>query len=166
MGIPVWATAMDFYTVLSSNTFRYAIFPAAAVFAGVYVKYETRKQRFRREDFAVGPQLMLSACFMLTGVAISKALVLNTTKQKLASVTPDNFSTTEQLHANALQLSRELNATLLMLLCVGFLLWGICSLVRSWGWKTRTQLRPWLGIMLPLVFGFLTLIAVMTQVGQ
>lgn len=143
---------------LASAEFRYGVFPILSIGLGVWVKYVSRNDRyavFKKEDLAVGLELILSAWLIFIILTADRARSLVTTLQ---ATTVD--STKAAALSNKLAMAGWINLALLLAL------WGISTLVRKLGWSSETELRPVLGIALPLVMGALALLAVMAEATQ
>ena len=155
---------------ISSGWFRYGIFPAVSAIAGILLKCAARNDQyafFKKEDMAVGPQMMLSAALTFVVVNTDRAHNLVVTnaalKQALGASTIDRTKVTA-LQAEAVSLSQKLMGSAWLLLSLVLLLWGVTTVVKRWGWKTESELYPFLGIGLPLALGVLSLVTVMTAV--
>lgn len=153
--------------LLTSSVFRYVMFPAMTAIMGVAVKYVTRNDRFaqfKKEDMAIGLELILIACLMYVVLTTDRAIDLKDTNNALASVlkaipVDQAKASALQTSANALSEKIDLAGWIILLMVIG--LWSISTIVRKWGWASATELKPIIGIALPLVFGFLALILVM-----
>lgn len=152
---------------LASPFFRYAIFPLGSAALGVAVKCVTRNDRytaFRKEDIAVGLELMLSSCLMFVVLTTDRALALLEANRQLANIL--KAASIDSAKAAAAQASVQLLSGRLAfagwIIAVMFLaLWSVSTLVRKWGWQSETEMKPVVGIALPLGFGILALVAVM-----
>ena len=108
------------------------------------------KQAFRKEDFAVGVQLIQTACLSFLLLVTQKAVQLHskitaeppTPKHDLAPVA--NF-----LAFSALRLAFML-----------FVLFGMTSFVRRKGWKNKDEMEVLQGIALPIAAGIFCLYTV------
>lgn len=156
---------------LSSGWFRYAIFPLVSAFAGIFLKCATRNDQyafFKKEDMAVGPQLILTAALTFVVVTTDRAhnlVIANSALRKaLAAKTIDRTAVTS-LQSDAAHLSQKLIGSAWLLLSLVLLLWMITTVVKRWGWKNEAELNPVRGIALPLLLGVSSLIVVM-MVGQ
>jgi hypothetical protein len=70
---------------LASPFFRYALFPIGSAVLGIAVKCVTRNDRyisFRKEDLAVGLELMLTAGLMFVVLTTDRALALLETEAR------------------------------------------------------------------------------------
>ena len=155
---------------ISSAWFRYGIFPLVSALAGILLKCAARNDQyafFKKEDMAVGPQLMLTAALTFVVVSTDRAhalVVANAAlKSALNSATIDRTELTA-LQGDAANLSQKLMGSAWLLLALVLLLWGVTTIVKRWGWKTESELYPFLGIGLPLALGVLSLVTVMTVV--
>ncbi|MDX6528133.1 MAG: hypothetical protein QOH41_423 [Blastocatellia bacterium] len=154
-------------TFLASPIFRYALFPVGSAILGVAVKCVTRNDRyasFRKEDMAVGLELMLTACLLFVVLTTDRALALLQANRQLARVlatTPIDSTNAAALQAQVQLLSGRLALAGWMIALLFLGLWSVSTLVRKWGWKSETEMTPLIGIAIPLGFGILALIAVM-----
>lgn len=157
---------------LASPFFRYALFPVGSAVLGVAVKCVTRNDRytsFRKEDVAVGLELMLTAGLMFVVLTTDRALALLEANRQLAQVlaaSPIDAARAAALQGQVQLLSGRLALAgwVIALLFLG--LWSVSTLVRKWGWKSETEMTPLVGIAIPLGFGILALIAVMAGAVQ
>jgi len=157
---------------LGSAFFRYALFPIGSAALGVAVKCVTRNDRytsFRKEDIAVGLELMLTACLMFVVLTTDRALALQEANRQLAQTlkaAPISPQTTATLQAQVQLLSGKLALAGWVIALMFLGLWSVSTIVRKWGWQTETDMRPVAGIAIPLGFGILALVAVMAGAVQ
>ena len=152
---------------LSSDAFRYAVFPLVGAFLGIGIKHVSRNDRyakFRKEDLAVGIELLLTACLTYVAITSDRAVALLEANKALALVVGQ--ASVDRSRAAELQKSiQDLSAHMAMsgwVIALIFLgLWSVSSVVRLWGWKNETELHSATGVALPLALGVLGLIAVM-----
>jgi len=155
---------------LASPIFRYALFPLGSAALGVAVKCVTRNDRytsFRKEDIAVGIELMLTACLMFVLITTDRALALLKANRRLAECLSSGnttSATTVQTEVQHLSGRLALAGWVIALLFLG--LWSVSTIVRKWGWKSETEMMPLTGIAIPLGLGILALIAVMAGAVQ
>ena len=145
--------------------FRYGVFPGISAGSGVILKCVTRNDRyafFKKEDMAVGPQIILTSVLTYVVVITDRAHQILNATTSLA-----NSPSSEQrdiLQKTLTDLSQQMLGSGWVLLGVFLMLWGITVVVKRWGWENETQLRPWRGIALPLTLGVFVLIIVMIEV--
>jgi len=157
---------------LASATFRYALFPIGSAVLGIAVKCVTRNDQytaFRKEDVAIGLELMLTACLMFVVLTTDRALALLEATRQLAETLkalPLDVSkaATLQLQVETLSGRVALAGWIIALMFLG--LWSTSTIVRKWGWKSETDMTRFAGIAVPLVFGIFALIAVMAGAVQ
>jgi hypothetical protein len=157
---------------LASPFFRYAVFPTGSAALGVAVKCVTRNDRyttFRKEDIAVGLDLILTACLMFVALTTDRALSLVEVNRELANAI--KAQPVDTIRAAALELQVSLLSGRIAVagwtIALMFLgLWSTSTIVRKWGWQSETEMRPWAGIAIPLFFGILALVAVMAGAVQ
>jgi hypothetical protein len=157
--------------ILSNPLFRYAAFPIGSALLGVYVKYVTRNDqyaKFRKEDLAVGLELILTALLLFVAATTDQAIALRTRNQELAAVIasqPSDLTQIAKLQTETQAISQRLGRSGWTVLGFIFLLWGGSTLVRKWGWRSSDDLHPVRGIAMPLAAGILALFAAMAGLG-
>lgn len=161
-----WLSGIRFEEILTSSSFRYFLFPLGSAFLGVFVKHASRNDqysKFRKEDLAVGLQLMLTACLMVVVVTTDRSVALvkaNTALTQILSSQPVNQSAAIELQKEVQHISSQLTSAGWWITIMFFGLWSMCTIVRQWGWKSETEMTAIVGIALPLAFGILCLITV------
>lgn len=154
----------------SSPGFRYGAFPVISAVAGVLLKCATRNDQFvffKKEDMAVGPQLMLTAAltFIIVSTDKARALVAVTAQSQQALLQkPVDTPKLLALQTEITRLSQAMMNSAWVLFGLVLLLWGTVTLVKRWGWETETELRRIRGIGIPLGMGVFSLGAVMMVV--
>ncbi|TAJ69010.1 MAG: hypothetical protein EPO51_26175 [Phenylobacterium sp.] len=157
---------------LGGPTFRYVIFPAFSAGSGILLKCATRHDSyafFRKEDMAVGPQLMLTAALTYVIITTDRARELSRINDQLkATLTIKPLQTQQigELQAAAYAASQPITLAAWLLLCLMLLLWGTVTIVKRWGWQSEAELKPMLGIALPLGLGVLSLMIVLKAAGR
>ncbi len=155
--------------ILTSTFFRYVAFPVGSAGFGVLVKYVSRNDKyakFTKEDLFIGLELVLTACLMYVVLTTDRAIQLKAANENLAAALAANPF--EQADAARLQATIEslsdridLAGWVILLMFVG--LWSVSTIVRKWGWASETEMKPVVGIALPLAFGVLALLLVMSE---
>src|SRR5204863_525307 len=119
---------MSLEDVISSAWFRYGIFPVVSTVVGMLLKCATRNDQyafFKKEDMAVGPQMMLTAALTFVVVSTDRAhsLVLANAalKQQLAAANVDRAKLIA-VQTDAAQLSQKLMGSAWLLLSLVLLL--------------------------------------------
>jgi hypothetical protein len=138
------------------GAFRLIVALASAAL-GVWIKSEMRhpdKQKFKWEDFAVGIQLMQTACVSFLTLMTQKAVQLNTVVT--ANLAAPNGPTDAQRLSTFLAFSSVQLAFMLIFL------FGITSMVRRKGWKTPNEMNV-KGIAIPFAAGLICLYAVIQE---
>jgi hypothetical protein len=151
---------------LSSYLFRYLVFPIVSALVGIYVKFVTRNDQYRtftKEDIAIGLDLMLTAFLLFLALTSDQSLALTAVHHDMMAASkghPDQF---QKLQAQADAITHFLTKSgwIIFLMCLG--LWSASTFIRKWGWQSETELHPILGIAVPIVFGVVFLIAVMSE---
>jgi hypothetical protein len=153
---------------LGGSIFRYGVFPLLSAGAGILLRCATRNDQYaflKKEDTAVGPQLMLTAILTYVVLTTDRARDLVEVNRQLSDalkVQPLDQSKVNALQTGAYTLSEHMMsaAWTLVVLIVG--LWAVTVIVKRWGWIDEAQLKPTTGIALPLVLGVASLMYVMT----
>ena len=150
--------------ILTSWYFINIGIPLIAAAAGIYVRVVSRKDeelKLKSDDLAIGFDIALGAVFvfLVKMVSVSAALLALPTNQ------------------NPLQadLKSKVISMPWMLLIWGIGFWGISTSLRKWGWKTvnegtaqepKAKYEPTaVGIILPLIFGLVSLVFAVNWTG-
>lgn len=157
---------------ITSATFQYCIFPIGSALLSIMIKFATRNDRFtgfKKEDLAVGLELLLGGCLMVVLLTTQQAISLKSTQESLfqeLAKTPTNALIVNELQNKIQRLSGKLAASgwiiMLMFLC----LWSTSTIIRKWGWESDDALSPFLGIAFPLLIGIIVLIITMLVATQ
>ncbi len=140
--------------------------------SGILVKCALRNDGyalFKKEDVAVGPQLMLTAA--LTYVVL--------TTERARSIVELNSELKSELEGGAVSPARlleiqSMSRTMLdplmtapwVLLGISVLLFATTIIVKRWGWESESLMTPRIGIAIPLIMGVSTLVYVMLMVDK
>lgn len=164
---------------LSSGFFRFFLFPVLSTVLGVAIKYVSRNDqyaKFRKEDLAVGLELIMTACLTFVVLTSDKAFELVQVNEQLATVletvatdslaTRENQAAAIELQAEAIEMSDEQSGSGWLLLGLFVGMWSVSTLVRKAGWESETEMKPFIGIGLPLAFGLAALVTVMMVTSQ
>jgi len=152
---------------LNSIIFRFLIFPIGSAVLGVGLKYTSRNDQytpFRKEDLAVGLELVLTACLTYVVVTSDRAIALHKVNKELQQVLqkpPIDAAVASKLQSQITTLSQQVGMAGWTIAFMFLGLWGLSTVVRKWGWKSETEMTTGCGITLPLVFGVIALILVM-----
>lgn len=128
--------------LLGTDIFLQFGVPLITVALSIFVKYVSRNDRhsgFRKEDLAVGLDMSVTAL-----------LIFITGSAQIASSLPEKNPPPD--------LVQQLASVPWVLM--GFLvgMWGISTIVRKVGWEDDDKLKPVWGIIVPGLFGLLTLL--------
>lgn len=138
--------------LLSNKYFQFFVIPLMTTLLAVFVKIVSRNDKFstvKKEDFAIGLEIAITAILLLTSDTLKYA----------SSVT----KATENLHP----LNNDKLLTVPWILLVFFIgLWGISTLIRKMGWESETEMNWWWGIILPNLFGLISLIFVVNWINN
>jgi len=152
---------------LTSAAFRYLVFPIGSAALGIYIKYVSRNDRydtFKKEDIAVGLDLLRTALLMFVVVTTNRALALsevNKTLSEAIASPPVNAEVATHLQAQAEALSGHLFVAGWIIALSIIALWGVSTVVRKWGWLNETEMDIAIGITIPLIAGVIALSLVM-----
>lgn len=145
---------------LAGPVFRYFLFPIGSALFGIWTKMEIRG-RPKREDLAVGPELIRGSLLMLVALTCARATSLDATHQSL-NVVKDPIEIA-QLQAHATVASTGLDWIGIMIFLTGMLLSLTTGFIRVYGWEpdpqnpASTRLRLSTGIVIPGLVGLGTL---------
>jgi hypothetical protein len=170
---------------LISAPFQYAVLPLATALIGAGLKVVAKNDRYsslKAEDFAVGLDLMLTACFLFVMLTTQRAIDLDKTNIEMSMVDSDlavvlNASHLDAGRAKLLQgraaelnkkirkLSDQFAASGWYVVILFIALFGVSTLVRKKGWRqgSPAEMEPFIGVAIPLLFGVFSLIAVMAE---
>lgn len=157
---------------LASVWFRYLIFPLATLVAGVAVKYVSQNDRyenFKKEDLAIGLELILTAVLMYIVLTTDRAVELVKMNEYLSEVLQSSQSNQTEIieiqnKMSAITSDIGVSGWIICLMLGG--IWGISTFVRKWGWRGVDDMNPYIGIGIPLIFGVLALILVMVEAAK
>jgi hypothetical protein len=150
---------------LGSNLFRFLFFPLGSAAFGIHVKVVTRNDRYRaftKEDMAVGLDLMYTAFLIYLLVTSDRGLELTAMRHAVSAPGIDSVKM-QDLSARAAILSSSMTFSGWVLFLMFLGLWSASTFVRKLGWKSETELRPVLGIAIPLTAGIIFLMVVMAE---
>lgn len=131
------------------------------------VKHVTRNDRyakFRKEDLAIGVDLLLTACLTFVALTSDRAVSLvekNSELTKVLSVANPDIKRAAELQRSVAAASPRLAMAGWVIAAMFLGLWSVSSVVRMWGWVNETDMRVPVGIVLPLIVGVLALMVVM-----
>lgn len=127
--------------------------PARAASLGVFVKIVSRNDAhagFAKEDVAVGLDLTLTAMVTLLIYSVKLA-------RMVAAPSIRDGGTSE--------IQRRMVKYPWLVAFLVFGLWEVSTVVRKLGWEARDKLRWGWGIIFPLLYGLVTLVAVVSWIG-
>ena len=145
--------------VFATSYFRNIVIPSVTVFLCVFLKIVSRNDRYKtykREDFAIGLDLSISALIIFIADSINCAIQL-----KLVS----ELKSVPQLETIVNQLNNKLIDVPWIILVFVCSIWFTSTLVRKIGWKNDSELRLFCGIILPNIFGISSLVFVANWIG-
>ncbi len=161
---------MSFLDLLASIWFQYLIFPFGSVIVGVLIKWATindRYDNFKKDDLAVGLELALTGALMYIVLTTDRAVELIKRNNDLASMLQNaqiDPAQATQLQIEVSDLSNRIATSGWVIFLMFFGLWSISTFVRKWGWDDSVgELDTVKGIVVPIIFGVLSLVLVMAE---
>jgi hypothetical protein len=157
---------------LTNAIFKFGILPIGSAMLGVAVKYASRNDqyaKFKKEDIAVGLDLALTACLMFVVLTTDKSVQLISTNNALSAMLkhkPIDVTALAEIQAKAQLLSGQIASSGWLIAIMFFGLGFLSTLVRKFGWKSETEMKPMVGIAIPLIFGIIAVIGVMAGATQ
>lgn len=133
--------------LLTSYVFVNFIVPLLIGGLTVFVKYASKNDQhasFKKEDIAIGFDIALGSviAFTVNAVAIY---------QKMYGRAPDQPDVSPELASQALLVPWAVVALV-------FSLWLVSTGTRKYGWKNKDEMNWGMGVIVPLVYGIITLI--------
>lgn len=150
--------------LLSSPSFRFVYFPIGSVLLGLWVKTVSRNDKFstmKKEDFAIGLDLWLTAVLLFVVATSERMEVLAKLEKTLAGMPMKPEASVRQVEGQIQTISGQVfgSGWLIAMLVLG--LWGVSTTVRKFGWRAPDDMNTYIGIAFPLASGVLMLIVVM-----
>lgn len=158
---------MSIEEFLGSSFFRYGVFPLLSATGGILIKCATRNDQyafFKKEDMAVGPQLVFTSILTYIVITSDRARNLIDVNRNLSAALtqkPIDPVKVSALQSNAYNLSQSMLSAVWTILILSICLWAVTTWVKRKGWVNESELEPRLGIGFPLVSGVASLIYVM-----
>lgn len=152
---------------LKSIYFKYAVLPLVSTVLGILVKFFTKRDEyiFKKEDVAVGLDLMLTGILMHAFLITDSVSKLGQAQQNVNSIQISSGTGAASLgeaQANVLYLFEKLSVSGWVILVMVFGLWCVSTVVRKWGWNEGGGLRLVPGVVVPLVSGISYIIIVVS----
>lgn len=139
--------------IITSDWFQIVGVTVISTGLGIFVKYVSRNdshtKSFKKEDVAIGLEMMITALILLITNSVNQFNKLNDTAIDEA---------TKTLITN----SEQIVPWILLVFIVG--LWGISTVIRKIGWEDEDNLKIWWGIVFPNIIGIASLIYVFTWI--
>jgi hypothetical protein len=138
--------------IFTNTYFKFFVIPLMTTLLIVFVKIVSRNDKFssfKKEDFAIGLEISITALLIL----------ISDTLNYISRI--QNTDLTTLIHDKTKLISMP---WLLLAYVIG--LWGISTLVRKKGWKNEDEMNWWWGIIIPDMFGLLTLIFVVNWISN
>ena len=130
--------------ILSNIYFQLFVIPLLTTILTIFVKIVSRNDRYFtivKEDFSIGLEL-----------AVTSILLLVTDTLKYI------YTFTDVMNKNAVGSNYKLLVVPWILLMLFIGAWGMSTLVRKFGWNSATEMTWGWGIIIPNLFGLLSLI--------
>lgn len=127
---------------LIDKNFKFLILPIVTTIFTIWIKYLCRKKKnisFKKEDFFVGLNIYIVSLVILLN---------NVLYQYYQYVTGSQYN---------LECFYYIFDTLKLMGFNLFVLMGIVIIIRNYGWKKKDELNLILGIIIPILFGFVSL---------
>jgi hypothetical protein len=159
---------------LTTPWFKYFVYPLFGAVLGVAIKYATRNDRyttFKKDDLAVGLDLLKTAFLTLLVFSVDKSAELQKIGHLLTQAAQENYKhhtiATAQLVVNLQAMNQKLTDHVtdawLMAIFLILAMWSLSTVVRKKGWANETELNTGVGIVVPLLIGVGSLILVMAK---
>ena len=154
---------------ISSPLFTYFLFPVLSTVLGIGVKHFSRNDqyaRFRKEDLAIGVELILTATLLSVVLSTNSAYELIEQNKEVDTLIAEKRTDTEEFRS-LVQKQQEISQDLALsgwYITTLFIALGSVSMVmRKWGWKNADDIDSLAGIALPVTIGILALVSVMLR---
>jgi hypothetical protein len=153
---------------LAGQLFRYFVFPLGSAVLGIAVKIATRNDQyspFKKEDLAVGLDLIKTACLLFVVLTTERAFALQRANQAISetlAAAPIDTNQLARLQAQAADLSSSMSSAGWAVALFFLALWSVSTVVRKWGWQSEVEMHPLVGIAMPLAIGVFALGVVMS----
>ena len=139
--------------IITSDWFQIVGVTVISTGLGIFVKYVSRNdshtKTFKKEDVAIGLEMMITALILLITNSVNQFNKLN--DSAIDETTKTTITNTEQIVP-----------WILLVFIVG--LWGISTVIRKIGWEDEDNLKIWWGIVFPNIIGIASLIYVFTWI--
>jgi hypothetical protein len=139
-------------SIINSDWFQIFGVTLLSLGLGVFIKYVTGNDKhkdFKKEDLAIGLDMMLTGLILL---------ITDTVNDFNRLSNPDLTQEVKILVQDSLQVVPW------MILMFAMGLWGISTVIRKIGWQNEDELHSWWGITFPNIIGITALILVFTWV--
>lgn len=137
-------TDFSFSAFFTSKTFIYTAIPLISAVLGIFIKTVSQNDRyyeFKKEDFAIGLELSLVSIVSIITHAVSAL-------DKSVHVDKKNV---------AVALDEKFIYFPWLIIFFVFGAWGVSTIVRKYGWENERDMTWFAGIIIPLIYGFLSL---------
>jgi hypothetical protein len=157
---------------LAGQLFRYFVFPVGSAALGIAVRIATRNDQyssFKKEDLAVGLDLLKTACLLFLVLTTERALSLQRASQAISEAltnSPVDPNAISALQSEATELSSRMSSAGWAVALFFLALWSVSTIVRKWGWQSDTEMHSVIGIAFPLAAGVFALGVVMAGAIQ
>lgn len=139
--------------IITSDWFQIIGVTLISTGLGIFVKYVSRNdihnKNFRKEDLAIGLEMMITALILL---------ITNSVNEFNKLVNPNIDETTKSIIKD----DQMLVLWMLVFFLIG--LWGTSTVIRKVGWENEDELKIWWGIVFPNIIGIAALLYVFTWI--
>lgn len=137
-------------SILLNPYFLNFFVPLVSTFVTVFVKVVSRNDRFttfKKEDFAIGIDLSITALILFITQSVRTCILF--VSQPVSNESIQN------------------KVALIPWVIITFLfgIWTVSTLIRKLGWENEDKLNLFWGIIIPYVFGFISLFFVVNWIG-
>lgn len=154
-------------SIVSSDLFRYGVVPLISTFLVIFVKRESRSSPLKKEDFAVGIDLMVAAIFLyLVNISDMARGIADLNQAEPSSLASNLSPATPPQEGEILHLLGRLHDSVFILFLLIAGLWGTASFVRRSGWINTAEMHSAKGIGIPLGMGIVYLYAALLGMGK
>lgn len=139
--------------IITSEWFQIIGVTVISAGLGIFVKYVSRNDShgntFRKEDLAIGLEMVITALILIITNSVSEF-------NKLNNVIVENATKV------SIQEKEQIVPWLVLIFIVA--LWGTSTIIRKIGWENQDQLKIWWGIVFPNIIGITSLLFVFMRI--
>lgn len=139
--------------IITSDWFQIIGVTVISTSLGIFVKYvsrnDTHNKSFKKEDLAIGLEMMITALILLITNFVNEF-------NKLGN------PSIEETIKKSVRENELLVPWIILIFIIG--LWGTSTVIRKIGWENEDELKIWWGIVFPNIIGIASLIYVFTWI--